>query len=116
MKQIDKLEKYVVVPNVRFYGGYRYTGEDVILCNDHDEDTGYDFKVKQKIEKGVLITDLERTYERKNGKKVSENSHQEVELEENQLLVYVEGTGFVIPEYKMCLIEEAMEQYQLLKG
>ena len=116
MKQIDKLDKYVVAPNVGFYGGYRYIGEDVILCNDHDEDAGQDFMVKQRIENGVLITDLERIYERQNGKKVSENSHQEVELEENQLLVYVEGTGFVIPEYKMCLIEEAVEQYNILKG
>ena len=110
------MEKYVVVPNVGFYGGYRYDGEDILLCDDHDKDQGYDFKVKQKIEKGVLITDMERTYEMPNGKTVSEVSHQEVELEENQLLVYVEGLGFTVSEHKMCLLDEAIEQYQLLKG
>lgn len=115
MKKLESLEKYVVVPNVGFYGGFKYDGEDIVLCDDHDVDAGYDFKVKQRIETDVLITDIERSYERKNGKKVTEKSHQEVELEKGQLLVYVEGLGFTIPEYNMCLIDEAIGQYNLLK-
>lgn len=115
MKQLEKLEKYVIVPNVGFYGGFKYDGEDIVLCDDHDTDKGYDFKVKQKIVNGVLITDIERSYERSNGKKVTEKSHQEVEIENGQLLVYVEGLGFTISEYNMCLIDEAIEQYELLK-
>lgn len=116
MKQLDSLEKYVVVPNVGFYGGFQYDGEDIMLCDDHDTDEGYDFKVAQKIVGDVLITDIERTYERKNGKKVTEKSHQEVEIEKGQLLVYVQGIGFTIPEYRMCLVDAAIEQYKLLKG
>ena len=116
MKQLDRLEKYVVVPNVGFYGGFQYDGEDIMLCDDHDTDEGYDFKVAQKIVGDVLITDIERTYLRKNGKKVTEQSHQEVEIEKGQLLVYVQGVGFTIPEYRMCLVDAAIEQYQLLKG
>ena len=116
MKQLEKLEKYVIVPNVGFYGGYVYDGEDIMLCEDHDVDEGYDFKVIQKIVNDVLVTDVNREYVRKNGKKVSEVSHQEVEIEKGQLLVYVEGTGFTISEYKMCLIDEAIERYQILKG
>lgn len=114
MKQLGKLEKYVIVPNVGFYGGFRYDGEDIMLCNDHDTDEGYDFQVTQKIENNVLITDIERSYERKNRKKVTEKSHQEVEIEKDQLLVYVQGVGFTIPEYRMCLVSEAIEQYKLL--
>lgn len=116
MKTLNNLEKYVILPNVGFYGGYVFDGEDIFLCEDHDTDEGYDFKVTQKIENGTLITDLERTYTRKNGMTVTESSHQEVELEEGQLLVYVEGTGFTISEYRMCKINEAIEQYELLKG
>ncbi len=115
MKQLEKLEKYVIVPNVGFYGGFVYDGEDIALCDDHDIDAGYDFKVKQKIENNILISDIERVYERANGKKVSEKTHQEVEIEKGQLLVYVEGLGFTISEYNMCLIDEAIEQYRLLK-
>ena len=115
MKQLDKLEKYVVLPNIGFYGGFVYDGEDIFLCDDHDTDTGYDFTVCQKIVRHVLITDMTREYTRKNGKKVSERSHQEVELEKGQLLVYVQGVGFTIPEYRMCRIDTAIEQYKLLE-
>ena len=115
MKQLEKLDKYVIVPNVGFYGGFVHDGVDMALCDDHDTDEGYDFKVTQRIEKDVLITDIERTYERKNGKKVTERSHLEVEIEKGQLLVYVEGTGFTIPEYRMCRIDDAIGQYELLK-
>ena len=114
MKRLEKLEKIVVVPNVGFYGGFYYDGEDIFLCDDHDTDAGYDFKVTQQIVDHVLITDITKTYVLKNGKQVSEQSHLEVELEDGQLLVYVEGVGFTLPEYRMCKVDEAIEQYQLL--
>ena len=50
MKKLEKLEKYVVTPNVGFYGGFIYDGEDVFLCDDHDTDEGYNLIVTQKIE------------------------------------------------------------------
>ena len=78
MKKLETLDKYVVLPNVGFYGGFVYDGEDIFLCDDHDEDEGYDFRVTQKIVDGKLITDLKRSYERKNGKVVAEESHLEV--------------------------------------
>lgn len=114
MKQLENLKKYVVVPSVKFYGGFVYDGEDVDLCDDHDVDEGYDFKVRQRIESDVLITDMERTLLRKNGKEVREVSHMEVQIEAGQLLVYVEGLGYTIPENRMCTPEEAVEQLQLL--
>ena len=116
MKTLTKLEKYVLLPNVSFYGGVVFDGEDIFLCDDHDTDEGYDFRVRQKIVSGVLITDIERTYTRQNEKRVSETSHQEVELEAGQLLVYVEGVGFTLPEYKMCTAAEAIDQYSVLLG
>lgn len=115
MKKLEKLDKYVILPNVGFYGGFVHEGQDMDLCDDHDTDEGYDFKVKQRIEGDVLITDIERTYTRKNSKQVTEKSHLEVEIEKGQLLVYVEGTGFTIPEYRMCKVDEAIGQYELLK-
>ena len=35
----------------------------------------------------------------------------ELELEENQLLIYVKGKGFVIPEYRMYKANDAIELY-----
>ena len=80
MKKVENLQKYVIVPNLAFYGGFEWDGSDAFLCDDHDTDEGYDFAVKQEIKGGVLITDVERSYKRKNGKIVREKSHQEIEL------------------------------------
>lgn len=115
MKKIEKLDKYVIVPNVGFYGGFIYDGEDIFLCEDHDIDEGYDFKVRQEIKNNILITDIEREYTTTKDKMVKETSHLEVEIEKDQLLVYVEGTGYTLPEYRMCKVDEAIEQYKILK-
>lgn len=116
MKKIESLDKYVVLPNVRFYGGFIYDGEDIFLCEDHDTDEGYDFKVKQEIKNNYLVTDIEREYTTAKDKTIKETSHLEVEIEKGQLLVYVEGTGYTLPEFKMCKVDEAIDQFNILKG
>lgn len=116
MRTIEKLDKYVVTPNVGFYGGFKWDGEDIFLCSDHDTDGDYDFQVTQSIRGGVLYTDLAREYKTNNDKLVREESHLEVELEKGQLLVYVEGVGYTIPEYRMSTIEEAIGYYDILRG
>lgn len=115
MKKLEHLDKYVTLPNVGFYGGLTYDGEDIELCDDHDKEEEYEVSIRQKIVGDVLYTDLKRAYTRENGKAVIESSHLEVEIEKGQLLVYVEGTGFVIPEYGLCKVDEAISQYELLK-
>lgn len=116
MKKLESLEKYVITPNVRFYGGYIYDGEDIFLCDDTDIDKDYLLNIKQVIENGILKTNLKIEYKMRNGKKVKEKSYQEIELNKGQLLVYVEGKGFVISEYNMVTIDEAKNIYDLLKG
>jgi hypothetical protein len=117
IKKLESLEKYVITPNVRFYGGYVYNGEDIELCNDKDEEEeGYKIHIQDKIIDGHLIKQVEQEYTMSNGKKVKQKEYQDIELEENQLLIYVEGQGFVISEYKMLTIDEAIEKYKLLKS
>ena len=130
MKKLEKLEKYVIIPNTRFYGGYVFDGEDINLCDDTftdydkiknengelEEKEVVNINVKQKIINSVLITDLTSKKIMRNGKIITEKSHMEIELSENELLVYVEGQGFVIPEYKMLKIDEEIERYNLLKS
>ena len=48
--------------------------------------------------------------------KIKQKEYQDIELEENQLVIYAEGQGFVISEYKMLTIDEAIEKYKLLKS
>lgn len=116
MEKLERLEKYVMVPDVGFYGGFVYEGQDMELCDDHDKEGDYECHIKQRIEQDVLYTELTRSYERKGKKRVVEVSHMEVEIEKGELIVYVEGLGFTIPEHKMCKVNEAIELYELLEG
>ena len=50
MKKLEALTKYVIIPNVRFYGGFIYDGEDIFLCDDTDEDEDYYIHIKQKYQ------------------------------------------------------------------
>lgn len=116
MKKLKKLEKFVITPNVRFYGGFKYDGEDIFLCDDKIDEENYKIEIKQIIKNNVLITDGSKEYKTNKDKKVKETWHQEVEIDKGQLLVYVEEIGFTISEYKMVTIEEAQNIYDLLKG
>lgn len=116
MRKLERLEKYVITPNVRFYGGYIYDGKDIELCDDEENEEDYKIHIKDKIIDGYLIKDVEKEYKMKNGRKVIQKEHQEIELDENQLLIYVEGQGFVISEYLMLTIDEAIHRYELLKS
>nr|DAU10880.1 MAG TPA: hypothetical protein [Caudoviricetes sp.]DAV97327.1 MAG TPA: hypothetical protein [Caudoviricetes sp.] len=116
MKQLTELTKYVITPNVRFYGGFVYDGEDIFLCDDKDEDEDFKLHIKQRIVNNILITDGEKEYQTLKGKNVKENWHQEVEIEKGQKLIYLEGQGFTLSEYKMVTIDEAKDIYELLKG
>ena len=116
MKQLEKLEKYVITPNVRFYGGFKYDGEDIFLCDDKIDEKNFKVTIKQVIKNNVLITDGTKEYMTNKEKHVKESWHQEVEIDKGQLLIYVEDVGFTISEYKMTTIEEAQEIYEILKG
>lgn len=122
IKKLDKLTKYVIYPNTRFYGGYTYDGKDIELCDDSDSiknEKGkevFKINVKQKILNGVLYTDINSTKTYKDDTKQFDTIHQELQLKKGQLLVYVEHQGFVISEYKMVTIERAKRIYDILGG
>lgn len=116
MKKLEKLEKYVITPNVNFYGGFIYDGEDIFLCDDKVEEENFKVTIKQVVENNILKTDGTKEYKTNKDKKVKESWHQEVEIDKGQLLIYVDDVGFTISEYKMVTIDGAKEIYDLLKG
>ena len=121
-KKLGILTKYFIHPNTHFYGGYIYDGDNIELCDDNDsmynEEGKENFKinVKQRIEDGILYTDINSSRIYKNGMKQNDTIHQELELKKGQLLVYVQHQGFVISEYKMVTVEEAKKIYDILGG
>lgn len=114
MRQLDNLEKRVIYPDIDFYGAYKHDGKDIYLCNDIEKGKNDEIKVECYIIDNILITNLEREYVSKYGKKVKEKTTQKVELREGELLVYIPGLGFTIPEYKMVTIPEAIDLYKLI--
>lgn len=123
MRKLESLEKRVIYPNVNFYGAYKHDGQDIYLCNDVDEDYNDEgTKVVNRIEvecyirDNVLYTNLKREYIIRGNQKVTEESKQSVELKEDELLIYLKGQGFIIPEYKMITIPEAINLYNIIKG
>lgn len=115
MKKLENLEKVVLEPNLDFYGAFTWDGEDIFLCDDCEETKAGGIRITQRIEGGKLISHIRKHYCMLKDKKVVKDIYQETELQEGQMLVYVRDNGFVIPEYQMCSIDEAIDHYELLK-
>ena len=116
MRQLEKLEKRVIYPDVEFYGTYIHDGRDIYLCNDTEERDKDKITVECYIKNNILTTNLKREYISRFGKKVTEKATQTVELREGELLVYIPELGFTIPEYKMITIPEAIDLYKIING
>ena len=117
MKKLEKLEKYVRVPDVSFYGAYFYDGEDVELHNEEEifnDDNGIPkdrLLICDKVENGVFKKHKE--YEDMQ-KGIKEFTDIEYPLEENEMLIFVVNEGFTKTHTSMVTIDEAINRYKLL--
>lgn len=116
MKKLEKLEKRVIYPDVQFYGAYIHTGEDIYLCDDVEEDEDTKVRIECYIKENVLYTNIDRYYKTMKGRVVKEEIHQSISINKDEALVYVQGSGFVVPEYNMITITEAIELYKILEN
>lgn len=112
------MEKYVIRPSLQFYVTYLVTGEQKEeITNDFEQDEdGNSLKIVQNIDGLKLTTKTTSTYKLKNGVEIKETSKMEMKMDKPQRLVYVAGKGYDIPERKICKIEEAIEDLEVLKG
>lgn len=120
MKELKKLEKYVRVPDVQFYGTYFYDGEDTLLHDEVEEFKDDDNKevelrltIKDKIENGKfykykLIEDL------KNNSR--EELKREFPVKQNEMLIFVMNEGFVKTHTPLITIDQAIERFKLLRS
>ena len=114
MRQLGQLEKRVIYPNVQFYGAYIHDGEDVYLCNDIEEDEDGKIEIENYIKENILYTNLKKNYKTVKGRVITEDIRQSVSVNKGEVLVYIPDTGFVVPEYNMITIPEAIDIYKLL--
>lgn len=117
MKKLDKLEKYVRVPDTQFYGAYFYDGEDILLHNEveefNDEKGNLESRltIKDTIENGVfkkykLFEDI------KNNAK--EETKREFAVKEGDMLIFVMYEGFTKTHTPLITINSAIDRLKML--
>lgn len=92
MKKLEKLEKYVRVPDVNFYGVYFYDGEDIELHNETETVDDKSLTIIDTIENGVFHKHKELKVGEKNLIEVSDLTFP---IEKGQMLAFVQNMGFV---------------------
>lgn len=120
MKELERLEKVVPVPDTTLYGAYYYDGEDIELCDDEDkledEKESTYIRVKDTIRNGILYKEKTLKVKRADGRYVIEETKSELPLNNGDMLIYVMYEGFVQTKTKMVPIDKAIERYELLKS
>lgn len=117
MKKLDKLEKYVRVPDTQFYGAYFYDGEDILLhdeveeFNDEKGNLESRLTIKDIIENGVfkkykLFEDI------KNNAK--EETKREFAVKEGDMLIFVMYEGFTKTHTPLITINSAIDRLKML--
>ena len=117
MKKLDKLEKYVRVPDTQFYGAYFYDGEDILLhdeveeFNDEKGNLESRLTIKDTIENGVfkkykLFEDI------KNNAK--EETKREFAVKEGDMLIFVMYEGFTKTHTPLITINSAIDKLKML--
>lgn len=120
MKVLDKLEKFVKVPDTQFYGAYFYDGEDILLHDEVEEFKDDDNKevairltISDKIEDGMfkkykLVEDLKNN--------AREETYREYPVKEGEMLIFVMNEGFGKTHSTLITIDEAIDRYKVLRS
>lgn len=115
MKKLEKLEKYVRVPDVNFFGAYFYDGEDIELHNsmeEFDDENGHvRLTIVDTIENGIfkkykLIEDLKEH--------ATEEVKKEYPLKKGDMLIYVQYEGFGKTHTKLVSLDDAINTLKQL--
>lgn len=100
------MERFIIQPSIKLFGGITVTKETKFKDNTPDG------KIKQELNNLKLTTKVKRQLEYK-GIITEENTTLTQTIPEGTRLVWSEEEGYVIPPYKMYTIQEAIDE---LKG
>lgn len=110
MKQLDKLEKYVRVPDVNFYGAYFYDGEDIELHNETETLDDKTLTIVDVIENGIFHKHKELKIGETGLVEITDTTYP---IKKGQMLVFIENMGFV--EVKgLVSLENAINRLKML--
>jgi len=110
LKKQEKVERYIIAPQSRLYLGVKVTKETDI---EDEEKTEYG-TVHQTIKDLTLTTKIDRE-SNAYGIDTKENSELVQKIQEGTILIWLEGQGYVIPEMRVCTVEEALNDLKVLE-
>lgn len=99
---MEKVEYFVVAPSTKLFGGVRVNKETEFETWNDDK------TVHQTLKDLVLVTEVKRDSEYGDIKS-SEESKLTTELPEGTVIVWGEDTGYIVPNYHMVKVSEAIE-------
>lgn len=105
---MEKPEYFVVKPSVKLFGGIKVDKEtEFDVYND-------DKSIHQTMKDLKLITEVSRESEY-NGIKSKEESKLTTDIPEGTVIIWGEDTGYIIPNYHMVKVEDAIKSLEQIK-
>lgn len=105
---MEKVEYFIVQPSIRTFGGIRVTKETKFEVWNDDQTVHQIFKNRK------LTTHIKKESEYMGIKSV-ETSNLISEVPEGTILIWSEETGYIIPNYNMVKVEEAIDMLDKVK-
>ena len=108
LKPQEKVERFMIKPHYGLFLG-------ITITKDTDvEDETEDGKVHQII-KGTTFTTIKKDEIEKDGLKIIEDSKLTVEVPEGTRLVWIEGQGYILPDFEPKTTKEVIEYMVCIK-
>lgn len=108
LKPQEKVERFMIKPHYGLFLGVT-VGKDTDI-----EDETEDGTIHQTI-KGTIFTTIKKEEREKNGMKIIENSKLIVELQEGTRLIWIEGQGYIVPDFEVKSTKEVIEDMECIK-
>lgn len=105
---MENVEYFVVQPSIKTFGGIR-VNKDTEFETYNDDKT-----VHQTMKDLVLTTELKKESEY-NGIKMVEESKLTTTVPEGIVLIWGEDTGYIIPNYHMVKVDEAIKSLEQVR-
>ena len=108
LKPQEKVERFMIKPHYGLFLGVTVTKDTDII--DETEDG----KVHQTI-KGTTFTTTKKDTREKDGVKIQEESKLVVEVPEGTRLIWIEGQGYILPDFEVKTTKEVIEDMECIK-
>lgn len=108
LKPQQEVERFMIKPHYGLFLGLTVTKDTDV------EDETEDGKVYQSI-KGTTFTTIKKDKREHNGVKIEEDSKLIVEVPEGTRLIWVEGQGYILPDFEAKTTKEVIEDMNCIK-